>query len=263
MRTNPLPMLATALLATALAAHAPLAAAPAASPPAAALPTGTPLAAAHVERGEQAFLAYCGMCHGPRGAGDGEVAAALKRSSIVVPRLDDALRLQRLGREGVLRIVREGGAHVGRSPIMPQWGDLVGPELAGSIADFVMTLPVRDTEAAQRQLEAYLKAPAGVPAEGRETYVYRCSSCHGPAGRGDGPSGRMIKRKHGVRPADLTSSRRLSRMSDRELYEMVALGGGHVGRSVYMPGWNNDLTPARIKSVVAYLRTLSRTAPRP
>ena len=218
---------------------------------------------ARVVRAQQAFLAYCGMCHGPRGAGDGEVAAALKRSSIIVPRLDDAARLAKIGREGVLRIITEGGAHVGRSNVMPEWGGLVGAGLAGDLADYVMSLPGRGPSLAALTLERYLKAPAGVPAEGRSIYVYRCSACHGPGGKGDGPSGDLLRRKHGVRPRDLTDARFMGSRSDKDLYVSISLGGGHIGKSIYMPSWSNDLTPAQIKDLVAYLRQISKTTSRP
>lgn len=96
---------------------------------------------AGIARAQQACLAYCAMCHGSRGAGDGDVATALKRSSIVVPRLDDAARATKTGHAGVLRIILQGGAHVGRSNVMPGWGGLVGEGLANDLADYVMSLP--------------------------------------------------------------------------------------------------------------------------
>jgi mono/diheme cytochrome c family protein len=218
---------------------------------------------AKVARAQQAFLAYCGMCHGPRGAGDGEVAAALRRSSIIVPRLDDAARLAKIGRAGVLRIVTEGGAHVGRSNVMPEWGGLVGPALAGELADYVMSLSGQGPGLEALTLERYLKAPAGVPGQGREVYVYRCSACHGPAGKGDGPSGELLRRKQGVRPRDLTSTRFMRAKTDQQLFTEISLGGGHIGKSLFMPSWANDLTPGQIKDVVAYIRQISKTAARP
>ena len=220
-------------------------------------------ATAKVARAEQAYLAYCAMCHGPRAAGDGEVAAALKRSGVTVPRLDDGARLSKLGRAGVVRIVLEGGAHVGRSNIMPEWGGLVGEGLANDLADYVMTLPDRGRGVSAATVERYLKSPPGVPAEGRRLYVYHCSACHGPLGRGDGPSGEVLNRKHGVRPRDLGDARFMASRSDRDLFAVISLGGSHLGRSVYMPSWTNDLTPAQIKSLVAYLRQLSKTPARP
>jgi mono/diheme cytochrome c family protein len=203
------------------------------------------------------------MCHGPRGAGDGEVAATLKRSNIVVPRLDDGVRLAKVGRAGVLRIITEGGAHMGRSNVMPEWSGLVGESLASSLADHVMSLSGRSPEQTAATLERYLESPAGTPAAGRATYVYRCSACHGPGGRGDGPSGEMLRRKHGVRPRDLTDSRYMRAKSDRDLFAAISLGGGHLRSSLFMPSWANDLTPAQIKDLVAYLRQISGTPARP
>ena len=220
-------------------------------------------APARLARAQQAFLAYCGMCHGPQGAGDGDVAAALKRSNIIVPRLDDSVRLEKVGREGVLRIITEGGAHVGRSNVMPEWGGLVGASLAGDLADYVMSLPGKGPSLSAVTLDRYLKAPAGVPDQGRTLYVYRCSSCHGPEGRGNGPSGELLRRKHGVRPRDLTNPRFMASRSDRDLFAAISLGGGHVGKSDYMPAWSNDLTPVQIKDLVAYLRQISKSASRP
>ncbi len=217
---------------------------------------------ARVARAQQAYLAYCAMCHGPRGAGDGEVATALRRSGIVVPHLDDAARLATVGRAGVLRIVVEGGAHVGRSNVMPEWGGLVGESLAGDLADYVMTLSRSGPQLGASATEAYLKSPAGVPEEGRKLYVYHCSACHGPAGKGNGPSGEVLWRKHGVRPRNLTDTRYMRAKTDKDLFEIISLGGAHMGRSVYMPPWTNDLDAAQIKDLVAYLRQISRTPPR-
>ena len=170
------------------------------------------------------------MCHGPEGAGDGEVARALKRSNITVPRLDDAARLGTIGRAAVLRIVLEGGAHVGRSNVMPEWGGLLGPDLANELADYVMGLPERETGLPAITLERYLRSPPGVPTEGRRLYVFHCSACHGPGGRGNGPSGELLRHKHGVRPRDLTNTRFMRTRTDRELFTVVSLGGSHIGK---------------------------------
>ncbi len=221
------------------------------------------LAPARIARAQQAYLAYCAMCHGPTGGGDGDVARNLLRSNIQVPRLDDAARLARVGRAGVLRILLEGGAHVGRSGVMPEWGGLVGKELASELADYVMSLAGQGPGVPAATVEQYLKSPAGVPGEGRRLYVFHGAQCHGAAGRGDGPSAEMLRRKHGIRPRDLTDRRFMSGRTDKQLYEVIALGGGHMGRSVYMPEWTNDLAPAQIKDLVAYLRQISKTPARP
>jgi mono/diheme cytochrome c family protein len=221
-----------------------------------------PTATARLPRAQQAYLAYCGMCHGPQGAGDGEVTAALKRSNIIVPRLDDATRLERIGRDGVLRIIREGGAHVGRSNVMPEWGELVGTTLAGDLAGYVMSLADQGPGLSAVTLQRYLKSPPGVPEQGRSIYVYRCSACHGPGGKGDGPSSRLLQRKHGVRPRDLTDARFARSKTDQDLFAVISLGGRHASRSVYMPASADNLTPGQIMDLVAYLRQISKTAAR-
>lgn len=218
---------------------------------------------AKATRAQQAYLAYCAMCHGPQGAGDGDVAASLRRSGITVPRLDDAATMDRVGRAGAYRIITEGGAHTGRSNIMPSWGSLVGPRLANDLADYVMSIPNQKPGVPSSTVEAYLKAPPGVPEEGRKLFVYHCSACHGPHGRGNGPSGDILRKKHNVKPRDLTDTRYLATKTDRDIYTIIALGGGHVGKSVYMPSWTVDLTPAQIKDLTAYVRQISRTRSRP
>jgi mono/diheme cytochrome c family protein len=213
-------------------------------------------------RAQQAYLAYCAMCHGPRGAGDGEVATALKRSSIIVPRLDDAARLAQLGRSGVLRIILEGGAHVGRSNVMPEWSGLLGENLADGLADFVMSLSQQEPGLLATARDNYLKSPAGVPEDGRKLFVYHCSACHGPAGRGDGPSGLVLWRKHGVRPRNLADTRYMRTKTDQDLFTVISLGSAHMGKSAYMQSWANALSPAQIKGLVAYLRLLSKSPSR-
>ena len=157
--------------------------------------------AAKLARAQQAFLAYCGMCHGPRGAGDGEVAAALKRSSIIVPRLDDAARLAKIGREGVLRIVTEGGAHVGRSNVMPEWGGLVGAGLAGDLADYVMSLPGQGP-ASRRSRSSTIcrRLPACPPRVARSTST-AAPPAMGPAARGTARAATCCGASMACRPA--------------------------------------------------------------
>lgn len=216
------------------------------------------------ERGQQAFLAYCAMCHGERGAGDGPLASGLQKQNVTVPaHLNDRARLDVVGRRGVRAVIEKGGAHTGRSNLMPAWGEKLDPALIDSIADYVMSLPDLAPGTPSATIAKYLAAPAGVSEEGRRRFVYYCSGCHGPYGKGDGFNAEMLRLKHNIRPRDLTDSLYLAPKSDQELYETVALGGGHMGKSVFMPAWTYTLSPAQIKDLVAYIRVLSRTAPQP
>jgi mono/diheme cytochrome c family protein len=216
-----------------------------------------------LNRGQQAFLANCALCHGDVGAGDGELAPMLQQSGIAVARLDNAGRLAQLGRGGVRRVIVLGGAHTGRSNLMPAWGERLGADLVGDIVAYVMTLPEKKASVPAATLQKYMEAPPGVAAEGRRVFVHYCSACHGPFGKGDGTFAETLRRQHNVRPRDLTDSLYIAQKTDPQLYETIALGGGHIGKSPFMPAWTVSLSPAQIKHLISYLRVISRTAPRP
>ena len=216
------------------------------------------------QRGEQAFLAYCAMCHGEAGAGDGPLAADLKQQNVTVPaHLNDRARLDEIGRGGVITVIDKGGAHTGRSNLMPAWGEKLEPALIDSIADYVMVLPELKPGIPSATIAKYLAAPPGVSEDGRRVFVYYCSGCHGSQGKGDGFSAEALRMKHNIRPRNLTDSVYFAPKSDQQLYETVALGGGHMGKSVFMPAWTYTLKPGQIKDLVAYIRVLSRTTPNP
>lgn len=220
--------------------------------------------AAAAERGGRAFLSHCAMCHGNGGNGDGEVAAAIKASkNVTVARLNDAETMDRLTREQLVEVIQKGGAHTGRSGIMPAWGDSLDAAMISDIADFVQTLKTANPAVPRATLAAYLMAPTGVPADGRELFVHHCVACHGDAGKGDGPYGQRLVRERNVHPRDLTDSKYFENKLDRDIYSVIALGGGHFHKAVYMPTWTVNLTPAQMKSIVAYVRSLSKTTPKP
>lgn len=216
-----------------------------------------------LQRGQEAFLAYCALCHGDRGAGDGDMAAGLEQSGVMVARLDDEARMNALGREALRKVIAEGGAHTGRSNLMPGWAERLGGAILDDITEYVLTLPSRKPGTTEATLQKYLEAPAGAPAEGRRVYLHYCSACHGPHGRGDGTYAEALRQQHNIRPRDLTDSSYVGRKTDEELFATISLGGGHMGKSPYMPAWTVSLTPEQIKDVVSYVREISRGAPQP
>ena len=214
-------------------------------------------------RGEQAFLAYCAMCHGADGSGDGNLSGQLRGAGAMVAHLDDAARIAKLGRDGVKNVIVKGGAHTGRSNLMPAWGEELEPGLIEDITSFVMTLPERKQGVPSSTIDKYLEAPAGISSEGRRLFVFNCSGCHGAYGKGDGFNGEVLRVKRHIRPRDLTDSTYFSRKSDQELFTTISLGGGHTGKSPFMPAWTVTLKPAQIKDLVSYIREISHTSAQP
>ena len=225
--------------------------------------SATEASAEQLQRGQEAFVANCAMCHGDQGGGDGELAVLLRQSGVVVARLDDAARMKKLGWEGVRKVIAEGGAHTGRSNLMPAWGERLGEALTNDVAEYVMSLPGRKPGASEATLQKYLEAPPGVPSEGRRLYLHYCSACHGSYGRGDGTYAMALRLQHNIRPRDLTDSSYIGRKSDQELFAIISLGGGHMGKSPFMPAWTVSLSPEQIKDLVSYVRVISLTPPQP
>lgn len=223
-----------------------------------------PRQAERLARGHEAYLGYCSMCHGEWGAGDGPLSEQLRDQGGVVPaHLNDRGRLDAIGRAEVVRVIEKGGAHTRRSNLMPPWGERIPRTRIEEIADFVMTLPDLKPGVPPATIAQYLAAPPGSAPDGRKLYVQYCVLCHGPNARGDGVYADTLRMRNNIRPRDLTDSVYFAKKTDEQLYVVVALGGGHGGKSVYMPNWSVSIPPDQIKDLVSYIRAISRTAARP
>lgn len=83
-----------------------------------------------------------------------------------------------------------------------------------------------------------------------------CSGCHGPQGGGDGPNARYLP----AAPAAHRDANAMGKRPDDSLYDAIAGGGAIMGKSPRMPPFAGTLTPAEIRSLVAYIRTLCSCA---
>jgi len=81
---------------------------------------------------------------------------------------------------------------------------------------------------------------------GKTLYENFCLSCHGPAGKGDGPAASTLQPK----PADLSALLQ----SQDDAYLAARISEGKDGTA--MVSWKNVLSEAQIWQIVAYLRTL-------
>jgi len=208
--------------------------------------------------GQQAYLAHCAGCHGDHGRGDGPLAGALAENFGEAPaRLDVYSRAASLSRAEIRDVIARGGAHTGRSNLMPAWGQTLEPDVIEAITDYLAALG-SGPEGARAQVENYMKPPPGASEDGRRLYVYYCSACHGPHGRGDGPVSETLRGE--VAPRDLTDPAYFDRLTDRDIYSAISLGGSHAGPSVAMPGWSYELSPEQIATLVTYIRAISGTS---
>ena len=82
--------------------------------------------------GQAKYDLLCSSCHGATGKGDGPAAVALNPK----PRsLADAAYMKTLTDDALFKVIKDGGAAVGKSPLMPAWGgQLKDPEIWDVVA---------------------------------------------------------------------------------------------------------------------------------
>jgi mono/diheme cytochrome c family protein len=91
------------------------------------------------------------------------------------------------------------------------------------------------------------------PVAGKVTYDKVCGMCHGPAGKGDGPTAAVLNPK----PRNHTDGNYMNALKDDYLFKIVKEGGQSVGKSQLMPGWAAQIKDPEIWNVVAYIRSLA------
>jgi mono/diheme cytochrome c family protein len=93
--------------------------------------------AADVEQGKKLYGQFCASCHGQSGKGDGPAAAALNPK----PRdHTDKETMSKLSDDELLKVIKNGGASVGKSPLMPAWGASLKDDQIKDVIAYVRTL---------------------------------------------------------------------------------------------------------------------------
>lgn len=96
--------------------------------------TVTASGAPNVEKGKEIFAQRCVACHGSTGHGDGPASASLNPK----PRqFADADWQKQVTDEYIEKIVKLGGAAVGKSPAMPSNPDLNDPQVVAGLRTVV------------------------------------------------------------------------------------------------------------------------------
>jgi mono/diheme cytochrome c family protein len=95
-------------------------------------------AAGNLEAGKKLYETRCAVCHGP----DGKAATPAAQALNPKPRdHTDGAYMNALSNEHLAKIIKEGGAAVGKSPLMPPQADFNAQQLEDVIA-FVRSLAV-------------------------------------------------------------------------------------------------------------------------
>jgi len=126
--------------------------------------------------------------------------------------------------------------------------------VAASLLGAAALASAQGTEASGASVKNPVAANAGSIAAGKKLYDTQCASCHGPAGKGDGKGGALLK----PLPANFTDDEWKHGSTDGDLFTTIRDGVKQTGMAAY-----GARIPTRdIWNLVNYLRTLGPTPPK-
>jgi cbb3-type cytochrome oxidase cytochrome c subunit/cytochrome c553 len=173
-------------------------------------------------RGAEVFARDCAGCHGFEGRGNGRAAVALTPTprNLTIARFSNR-RLSESLWNGV------------RGSSMPPWNDLSAGDLRGLVA-FLGTIAPSESPPEMNE---------GERATAQGLYTKECAVCHGPDGRGDGPSAAILTPS----PTDFNEVCPTTASAESAL--------AHGVRGSAMPRWEGKLLPIEQKLLARYVRS--------
>jgi len=178
----------------------------------------------NVAEGARLYASSCASCHGSRGLGDGPAGAKLNPPP---PAIGKAETMESVSPATMFRKISVGVTGTAMPAFSPQLTD----DQRWNVVAYLATLRHTATQVA----------------EGEGLYVQGCVECHGMSGVADGNVARALSKL----PPDLATIAWQAERSDSQI--AMAVSAGMAGTP--MPP-ASQLTPAQVKSVVAYLRSL-------
>lgn len=87
--------------------------------------------------GKKLYLTYCSSCHGETGKGDGPAA-----KSLPVKPADhtNGAEMNQFSDKSLQEIISKGGSAVGKSPIMPAWGNLLSQKQLSDLVAYIRSI---------------------------------------------------------------------------------------------------------------------------
>ena len=89
------------------------------------------------EKGKASYKTFCVSCHGETGNGDGPGAAALNPKPA---KFTDTAYMSKLTDEHLVKVITEGGAAVGKSPMMVSWKGALNAQQIQDVVAYVRTM---------------------------------------------------------------------------------------------------------------------------
>ncbi|MBN9661998.1 MAG: c-type cytochrome [Acidobacteria bacterium] len=193
------------------------------------------------------FKELCQRCHGEKGDGHGPIAIYLD------PYPRDLTKAGFINSKPVERLqnsIKNGVA--GTS--MPSWGQVLNDNQIQGVLQYVFTTYTKEPRKEITARKVPEKNPVAASAEsmarGEDTFVRRCSGCHGRKADGKGPNSLDIL----PRPRNLRNTAFVDSVSDRRLFESILYGV----QGSAMPSWiDYGLSQNEVGDLVNFIRGIN------
>lgn len=215
----------------------------------------------HSKNAKQDYTRYCAGCHGDLGDGNGENAMWLDPK----PRdFTAAIFKCRSTLTGTLPTDEDLFNTIGRgltNSNMPIWNTFSDQQRADLVA-YIKTFSGRwEKEKAGEPINIPAEPPVTIESISHGKYLFtklECWKCHGPQGKGDGPSAATLtdSKDNPIRPYNFAAGADDSRFkcgsANRDIYKIFMTGVD----GTPMPSFADTIKPADAWDLVHFLRTL-------
>jgi len=214
------------------------------------------------ESGKKLYLKNCAQCHGDKGDGEGYATPHLLPRPRNFTTAKFKVRTTPNGalptHQDLVNIIRRGMPYTSM-PAWPALSDQEVSDLAYYLTSFSPDFSNKENVPKPEELPS---APASTPQSvelGKKLYVDNgCVKCHGPLGRGDGPSAPTLvdELNHPIRAADLSQPWTFRGGPSREdIFRTMSTGFN----GTPMPSFADALTPEQRWAITDFIVSLSGT----
>jgi mono/diheme cytochrome c family protein len=214
------------------------------------------------EAGKKLYLKYCSQCHGEKGDGEGYAAPHLYPRPRNFTTGKFKIRTTPNGalptHQDLVNVIRRGMPYTSM-PAWPNFSDEDVSDLAYFVTTFSPDFSNKERVPQPVQLPSAPSATKESAEQGKKIFVDTgCVKCHGPLGRGDGPSAPTLMDdwNHPIRAADLSQSWTFRGGSSREdIFRTLSTGLN----GTPMPSFADSLTPEQRWAITDFIGSLSGT----